>query len=166
MSTVALVPVAASEAVARLAEITGVVVPVATAIGAVPVTLDTIVAGNASIFTLSAALSEPAAPVVAGRMLMVGAEPPLETIGAVPATPVTVPPPPPPTATQAVLALFRICRFVPLNHRVPAWNCTGGVLALVYTGRVTDPSLLSRRFVNPAPIFLSADTLSVLILLS
>jgi hypothetical protein len=88
----------AAAAVAALIAITGVLVPVATVIGRVPVTALTIVAAPSNL-ALSAALIEPAVVLVAGLILSTGAEPPDETIGAVPVTPVTVPEPPP-AATQ------------------------------------------------------------------
>jgi hypothetical protein len=86
----------AAEVVAADIEIAGAVPPLET-IGAVPVTPVTVPAfavapvAIPSSLVLSAALIEPAAEVVAAEIEMAGAVPPLETIGAVPVTPVTVP---------------------------------------------------------------------------
>jgi hypothetical protein len=87
--------------VAALIAIRGVEVPVATVIGKVPVTAETIVAAPSS-FVLSAALIDPADPDVAALIVRLGAAPPDETNGSDAVTPVTVPPPPPPTDAQTL----------------------------------------------------------------
>jgi hypothetical protein len=132
--------------VAALIAIRGVLVPVATVIGRVPVTELTMVAAPSSL-VLSAALIEPAVAFVAALIVRFGAAPPLDTRGRLAVTPVTDPPPPPPAETQAVFPGLRTSRVGPAvsNQRVPAWN-NGGAAAPVKTGKVTVPSAFSDRF--------------------
>jgi hypothetical protein len=147
---------------------TGVLVPVATVIGKVPVTALTIVAAPSS-FALSAALIEPAAPEVAGVIEIAGAEPPLETMGAVPVTPVTVPPPPPPTPCQAAPSQMT----TPVVPETPVVSyqsvpfCTGaGAVVKDGKAKVMEPSVPRTMLVVGDPVFLIAETERVLILLT
>ena len=85
--------------VAAVIEMAGVVVPVATWIGAVPVVLVTVprfavapVATPASLVK-SAALIEPGVDPVAALIPIAGVPPPVDVIGAVPVTADTPPPP-------------------------------------------------------------------------
>jgi hypothetical protein len=174
---VASVPVAASARVAismlpaaalvaALMAMTGVLVPVATVIGKVPVTALTIVAAPSS-FALSAALIEPAAPEVAGVIEIAGADPPLETMGAVPVTPVTVPPPPPPpTPAQAdpVQMTTPVVPETPVVSYQSVPVCTGaGAVVKDGKAKVMEPSVPRTMLVVGDPVFSIADTDSKLI---
>ena len=117
-----------------------------------------------SSFVLSAALILPAAEVVAALMLITGAVPPDETIGAVPVTPVTVPLPVP--APMAVLKLAAVSTETVLS----ALN-RGNVMAegLVKVNKLL-PTVVAPKLVRapaavvlPVPPFATANVPAIVI---
>jgi hypothetical protein len=77
----------------------------------------------------SANCTEPGNAVVAAFTAIIGfVAVPVIAIGRVPVMAAT---PLPPPDTQALFARFRICKLVPLNHKVPACAGVGAVVALL-----------------------------------